>query len=78
MLKRTKNDFTGGLIALPSGMVEKDETILSALYREIKEETGLQILSIEKILGTFDYISQSGKKTRQINFKIHTNNTPIQ
>lgn len=78
LLKRTTNDFMGGLVELPSGTVEKNETILNALYREIKEETGLQILSVEKILGTFDYVSQSGKKTRQINFKVLTNNTPIQ
>ena len=67
---RKPDDFLGGLDELPSGHLEGTETILAGMQREIKEETGMDILRIESYLDYFDYLSASGKKTRQFNFVI--------
>lgn len=72
-LKRASNDFMGGIDELPSGKVEQGEPLEYALLREVKEETGLQIGTIDSYLGHFDYKSKSGVNTRQFNFSV----TPI-
>ena len=60
----------GGIFELPSGKVEAGEALDSALIREVKEETGLDVAAIRDYLGCFDYISGSGKKSRQFNFAV--------
>ena len=70
VVTRKPDDFLGGIDELPSGHLENNETILQGMQREIKEETGLDILRIESYLDYFDYLSNSGKKTRQFNFVI--------
>lgn len=78
LVRRASDDFMGGLVEIPSGTVDAGETIEEALFREVKEEVGLKINSIDSFIGTFDYLSGSGKKTRQINFKVTTEeNNPI-
>jgi 8-oxo-dGTP diphosphatase len=69
-LKRASTDFMGGIDELPSGRVEIGESLESALVREIKEETNLNIAKISDYLGHFDYSSKSGNKTRQFNFVV--------
>jgi 8-oxo-dGTP diphosphatase len=68
LLRRPQNDFMGDIYELPSGKVEPDETLDTALRREVEEETGLEIIDIIGYLGSFDYNSASGKKSRQFNF----------
>ncbi len=70
LLERVPSDFMGGLVELPSGAVDAGEDLLTALARETKEETGLAITSVLTYLGSFDYTSGSGKKTRQFNFLV--------
>lgn len=70
LLKRVSSDFMGGLVELPSGTVDAGEKLLSALTRETQEETGLEITTVLEYLGSFDYTSGSGKKTRQFNFLV--------
>jgi 8-oxo-dGTP diphosphatase len=70
LLKRPENDFMGGIFELPSGKVE-DEGLDEALRREVEEETGLKMSSIRDYLGHFDYMSGSGKKSRQFNFAVN-------
>ena len=72
LLKRQADDFMGDLVELPSGTVDAGEDIIDALKREVREETGLEINDIDSFVGTFDYTSSSGKKTRQLNFLIYT------
>ncbi len=77
LLRRTASDFMGGLVELPSGTVDKGETLIEALVREVKEETGLSISSIDSYIGYFDYFSGSGKKTRQLSFMVKTSDTNV-
>lgn len=70
LLKRPDDDFMGGIWELPSGKVDPGEILDEALIREVKEETGLDVLGIREYLGCFDYTSGSGKKSRQFNFAV--------
>ncbi|SCK50748.1 NUDIX hydrolase [Streptomyces sp. WMMB 322] len=72
LLHRAADDYLGGLWELPSGGVDSGETLTEALHREVAEETGLTITAIGTYLGHFDYLSKSGKKTRQLNFTATT------
>ncbi|MCL2439460.1 MAG: NUDIX hydrolase [Alphaproteobacteria bacterium] len=69
MVRRSAGDFLGGLVELPSGTVDSGESLIDALIREVREETGLTLTSIDKFVGTFDYTSGSGKRARQVNFR---------
>lgn len=75
LLKRATSDFMPGLVELPSGGVEENETLAEALMREVFEETHL-VLSppdIKSYIDSFDYESRSGKKTRQFNYLAEIN-----
>ena len=75
LLKRRADDFMGGIYELPSGNLEGNETIKEGLIREIKEETGLDTKRIGKFVNTFDYLSGSGKKSRQFNLEVEVEST---
>ncbi|GAA1017085.1 NUDIX hydrolase [Streptomyces thermogriseus] len=70
LLQRPEDDFMGGIFELPSGKVEAGEALDAALKREVKEESGLDVAAIRDYLGSFDYTSGSGKKSRQFNFAV--------
>ncbi|MCY3743181.1 MAG: NUDIX hydrolase [Candidatus Poribacteria bacterium] len=70
LLERVLSDFMGGFVEIPSGTVEAGEELLTALPREVQEETGLIVISVLEYLGSFDYRSSSGKKTRHFNFLV--------
>lgn len=68
---------------LPAGLIEKGETIEESVRRELKEETGLDVVSINKILpasfvsigesnscGNLVYVTASGE--------LHNDNNPIE
>lgn len=69
LLERTGSDEFGGLVELPSGHLDPNESWGDALEREIREETGLPVIALGRFLGAFDYSSGSGKKARQLNFE---------
>ncbi|MBQ8044139.1 MAG: NUDIX hydrolase [Clostridia bacterium] len=75
LLKRRADDFMGGILELPSGNLEGNETIQEGLIREVKEETGLNVKNIGKFVNTFDYLSGSGKKSRQFNLEVEVEST---
>ncbi|PLX27660.1 DNA mismatch repair protein MutT [Candidatus Parcubacteria bacterium] len=77
LLERLPNEFKDSLVELPSGTIETGESIEDALHREVKEETGLEVLDIIKYVGYFDYLSSSGKKVRQLNFVISVNSDDV-
>lgn len=70
LLKRPVDDFMGGIFELPSGKVEPGEDLRTALTREVEEETGPKVTVASAYLGSFDYASGSGKKSRQFNFVV--------
>lgn len=67
LVRRVPDDYLGGYWEIPGGGVDAGETLEEACKREVKEETALDISSLQ-FFGMFDYDSNSGKKTRQFNF----------
>lgn len=47
--KYDKNDF-----GLPGGTVEQNETNVQAIIRELKEETGLDVINIQPVFISYD------------------------
>lgn len=77
LLERVPSDSMGGFVGIPSGTVEAGEDLLTALAREVQEETGLIVTSVLKYLGSFDWTSSSGKKTRHFNFLVEVEDGEI-
>ena len=77
LVERVPSDFMGGFVGIPSGTVKVAEDLLTALAREVKEETGLIVTSVLKYLGPFDYKSRSGKKTGHFNFLVEVKDGEI-
>jgi 8-oxo-dGTP diphosphatase len=75
LLRRPSDDFMGGIYELPSGKVDQDEGLHVALTREVKEETGLDVVDVTGYLGAFDYLSGSGKTSRQFTFTVEVGDT---
>ena len=74
-MSRKTDDFMGGIDELPSENMEQGENIYDAIIREVKEETNLDVVNVKSYIGSFDYISGSGKKARQYNFVLDVKNT---
>lgn len=74
ILSRKADDFMGGIDEIPSGKLEKSEGLFDALTREVKEESNLDVTKIVSYIDYFDYLSGSGKKSRQYNFVVKVNN----
>jgi len=70
LLRRPEDDYMGGIFELPSGKVEAGEALVIALVREVKEESNLDVAAVRDYLGSFDYMSGSGKRSRQFNFAV--------
>lgn len=65
VVKRHPKKSQGGTWGVPGGKLEKNETSIDALVREMREETGIQLIKSElKEIGTL-YIRQT------IDFKYH-------
>jgi 8-oxo-dGTP diphosphatase len=76
ILRRSPADpFMPGIEELPSGGVDDGEDLLTALRRELAEEIGLtgQLTVDPDFAVSFDYLSGSGRKTRQHTFAVPHN-----
>jgi ADP-ribose pyrophosphatase YjhB (NUDIX family) len=54
LILHTKGTYPPGTYRLPSGGVGWGESVLSALHREVREETGLEV-EVERFLGLLEY-----------------------
>jgi dTDP-4-amino-4,6-dideoxygalactose transaminase/8-oxo-dGTP pyrophosphatase MutT (NUDIX family) len=70
LLRRRSDHFMGGIYELPSGTIERGEDPVTALLREVEEETGLNISDVLGVVSDFDYTSASGANKRQITFVV--------
>lgn len=77
LMKRKEDDFMGGIFEIPGGNAEDGEGIYEVLKREIKEETNFDLKRVISYINYFDYLSGSGKKSRQFNFKVEVTGGPI-
>ena len=77
LMKRKEDDFMGGIFEIPGGNAEDGEGIYEVLEREIKEETNFDLKEVISYINYFDYLSGSGKKSRQFNFKVEVTGGPI-
>ncbi|CAJ0993615.1 NUDIX hydrolase [Pantoea sp. Nvir] len=68
-IKRSKHEFMPNVWEIPSGGMEHGETMLQALSREIKEETNLNILSVDDYKNATSY-QVNEKNYLQINFQV--------
>jgi 8-oxo-dGTP diphosphatase len=78
LIKRAQDDYLGGLVELPSGGLLLGESLLTALAREILEETGLTLRGTPRYVGSFDYHSGSGRRSRQVNFMVSTSSANVE
>lgn len=71
LLYRNKknNDFNKGKYVGIGGKIEKGESIVACMKREIKEETNLDVLKY-KYLGKIDFINPSCANERMYLFKV--------
>lgn len=81
ILRRSPRDFMPGIEELPSGGVEPDEDLITALHRELAEEIGwttdTQPAPDLDFVHSFDYVSASGRQARQLTFAMAHPGTPV-
>jgi ADP-ribose pyrophosphatase YjhB (NUDIX family) len=61
VLLHTKQFYPEGVFRLPSGGVHLDESVLTGMAREAKEETGLEV-SVHRFPGTVEYELRHGQR----------------
>lgn len=69
-VRRNPDDYRGGTWELPGGRRETGESVLDCLTREVGEETGLAVRSVDQYLGHFDYTNARGRTSRQFVFTL--------
>ena len=72
MLRRARGDSFGGYWETPGGKVDMhagvSERPLDALAREVREETGLELLGTPELIATAERVSPKGKRVRELTF----------
>ena len=70
LLRRRIDDFLPGIYEMPGGAIEPSESFQEAIFREVREETGLAVRRVNDYLGSFDYEDEHGEKTRAFNYAV--------
>ena len=68
LVRRPDDDSSKGMWELPTGTVEPGETLVEAVTRVVREETGLDIARVRSYLGSLDYPSGSDQQIRHYSF----------
>ena len=77
---KRKEGIHAGKWAFPGGVVEKGETAEDALKREVKEETGLDIIRIIRKISEYEYSrskEESGKNSKGQCFLVEVKNENV-
>jgi 8-oxo-dGTP diphosphatase len=77
LIRSKDHPFLPGCGDIAGGYALPDESLLDALQRETREETGLDVTRVIRFLGTFDYRSARGLLARQFNFEIELSGSKI-
>lgn len=70
VLQRAQPEFLGNMWEIPSGSIKGGEAWETALVREVREETHMELTHIGDYMGCFDYQSGSGRLTREHHFEV--------
>jgi len=63
---RTSSDWPG--VTFPGGKIEPDESLVDSVVREVKEETGLNVRSLQ-LCGIKDWIFEDGSRYMLLMYK---------
>ena len=63
LLKRSKAEELPGYFEIPGGEVEHHEDLITALIREVKEETGIVLNAQPNFVSYFDFVSSRPTET---------------
>jgi len=77
LLRRQDAEVYPGIWELPSGGIQQDENLEQALVREVREETGIDVIVLEPV-SCFIYLSKSRQRTLQINYRAHLTSSDSQ
>lgn len=69
LTKRLKEVHQGGKWEFPGGKVEEVETVAQALYRELKEEVAIEVLSCEPLM-VIEHCYRSEKGTKNVTLEV--------
>lgn len=78
VVKRGANEIAyAGKWAYPGGKVEKGETIMQALKREILEEVGIEIEDYKELLQDYTFVKPDGNNVVGLNFLVRAKNKEV-
>lgn len=78
-VKRSDKKYPGtqGLWDIIGGRINPGSTLLENLRREIKEETGLELLSLPKLIAAQDILRVQGKHIVRLTYSGETDGEPV-
>jgi len=78
ILKRSDQEIAfPGKWAFPGGKIEKEQTIMETLRREVKEETGLDITDYKEYLKDYTFIRPDGHNVVGLTFLVKANSDNV-